>query len=440
MSTELQTGRVRLSIAATDRRLASAVATRFLEWWDAVGHIDLVMPADIEPRPDVSWNSNTASITLPVQFTTASEPASSSSRTDRTAEIAPNGSFVEFHALARKTPVGDGGRDWTFEVVDDLPDTDLMFPSETASRRALDRIRRWRRRKNPVTRVTSRAAATTAIGARGMRRGLQFIVGPRPLVRAAAVSVMLASAITVSIGLPNRILSAARDTRAADSAAAAPRLRQDKPVAATIEKPAVRVAAPIANAPVPSRSLVMLKGPARISPSRRATTYIRTARASIRRNQLASLAAQRKSQLALAAAERKKEQALLAAQRKNALALTAAQRKTEARSRTAPKQQLVASAAVAPKPSAAPKTPPSEPKATATTGTEYTGSLLVVSEPSGAAVKIDGQAMGTTPLQIDRIRVGSHAIHVSLDGYPVWSRSATVVYGKSNGVVAQLVK
>ena len=77
---------------------------------------------------------------------------------------------------------------------------------------------------------------------------------------------------------------------------------------------------------------------------------------------------------------------------------------------------------------------------TPTTGTEYTGALLVSSEPSGAAVKIDGQPAGTTPLQIDRIRAGSHAIQVSLDGYPVWSTAATVVYGKSNGVVARFTR
>jgi len=65
-------------------------------------------------------------------------------------------------------------------------------------------------------------------------------------------------------------------------------------------------------------------------------------------------------------------------------------------------------------------------------------SLMVMSEPSGATVRIDGQTVGTTPLQLDRVRVGSHAVHVALDGYPAWSAAATVVYGKSNGVVARL--
>jgi hypothetical protein len=69
---------------------------------------------------------------------------------------------------------------------------------------------------------------------------------------------------------------------------------------------------------------------------------------------------------------------------------------------------------------------------------EYVGSLVVMSEPSGAAVRVDGQTVGTTPLRLDRVRVGSHAVHVVLDGYPVWSTAATVVYGKSNDVVARL--
>ena len=74
----------------------------------------------------------------------------------------------------------------------------------------------------------------------------------------------------------------------------------------------------------------------------------------------------------------------------------------------------------------------------ATVNQEYVGSLRVMSEPAGATVRIDGQTVGTTPLQLDRVRVGSHAVHVALDGYPAWSAAATVVYGKSNGVLARL--
>jgi PEGA domain len=472
MEAQLQTGRVRLSIAANDRRLASAVVTRFLEWWEASGHRDLLIPADIEPRPDVSWNSNTASVTLPLHFT---ELSGIEEANDHAAPVEPG--FVEFHAVARRSQAG-GARDWVFEVVDDMPDADLMFPSEVASQRALDKLRRWRRHGNPVTRLTRRATAAATRGAAGMRRavvwpwhmatraahasrvssrtmarhlatGLRYLAGPRPLVRAAAVSVVLALAITASIVRPDRIVRMMRDARTAESARVSPS------VATTIEKSSARVTAPTEIAVVPSRALALFRTPPRISPSSRGTAYIRSARLTIRKNERALQAAERRTELSLQAAQRKNELAAKAAQRKSELALVAAQRQNERASLAAERQRAAVAqtaakqlAVTAPKQLAAgapvskapptPKPAASDPKPTATTGTEYTGSLVVRSEPSGAAVKIDGQVMGTTPLQIDRIKVGSHAVHVSLDGYPVWSRAATVVYGKSNDVVARL--
>ena len=347
MDTLLHTGRVRLSISANDRRLTSAVLNRFLDWWDASGHFELVLPADVDPRPDVSWNTTTASITLPVHFaalpTPASDHTSRSSAQVESSRAAPD-------VLARRPQAGVD-RDWVFEVVDDPADADLLFPSETASRRALDTIRRWRRHPGPVGRAARR---------------LRTFAGRRPPMRVAAASVVLALAITAAIARPVRFAHVVPANRSTTP------LSVTAPVAKTIEKPAA----------LPSRPLSLFRPPSRVSPSRGGTAYIAAVRSAIQKNRRA----------------------------------------------------------LPPKLSAMTKAATKDAKPAATSEIEYTGALVVRSEPSGAAVKIDGQTMGTTPFQIDRIRVGSHAIQVSLEGYPVWSTAATVVYDTSNEVVARLAR
>jgi hypothetical protein len=77
-------------------------------------------------------------------------------------------------------------------------------------------------------------------------------------------------------------------------------------------------------------------------------------------------------------------------------------------------------------------TPPS------TTPSTFTGSLAVLSRPSGARVFVDDRAVGTTPVTLRGIRAGSHVVRLELAGYRRWSTSATVVAGEENRVAASL--
>jgi hypothetical protein len=214
---------------------------------------------------------------------------------------------------------------------------------------------------------------------RGVARGPSRIVAPRMVMRAAFVSVVLAVAITASVARPSRVASVAPENVAPEDVAS-------ENVASASLAPATAVAARVVEpAPLPSRSLAMFTAPARISRvpvvvSRRvATPPVRVAKAATSPGRVARFATPKKE-----------------------------------KTQTPPAPRI------------------------ATVNQEYVGSLMVMSEPAGATVRIDGQTVGTTPLQLDRLRVGSHAVHVALDGYPVWSTAATVVYGKSNGVVARL--
>ena len=68
----------------------------------------------------------------------------------------------------------------------------------------------------------------------------------------------------------------------------------------------------------------------------------------------------------------------------------------------------------------------------------YEGALLVESRPSGARVYVDGRLVGTTPMSVASIRVGSHVVRLELDGYRRWSDSVRVVAGERTRVAASL--
>jgi len=68
----------------------------------------------------------------------------------------------------------------------------------------------------------------------------------------------------------------------------------------------------------------------------------------------------------------------------------------------------------------------------------YLGSLAINSKPRGAAVFVNGKRVGTTPLVLDNLHVGSRAVRVSLDGHESWSRAVDVVANQRSSVVAQL--
>ena len=67
-----------------------------------------------------------------------------------------------------------------------------------------------------------------------------------------------------------------------------------------------------------------------------------------------------------------------------------------------------------------------------------TGQLTVESRPAGAQVFIDGRLVGTTPLSLDEVPAGDHALHLDRDGYRRWSSAIRIVASKRNRVAASL--
>jgi serine/threonine protein kinase len=86
--------------------------------------------------------------------------------------------------------------------------------------------------------------------------------------------------------------------------------------------------------------------------------------------------------------------------------------------------------AAAPTPTKAAPPPPST--------RPFEGALLVESRPAGARVYVDGRLVGTTPMSVASIRVGSHVVRLELDGYRRWSDAVRVVAGERTRVAASL--
>jgi hypothetical protein len=57
----------------------------------------------------------------------------------------------------------------------------------------------------------------------------------------------------------------------------------------------------------------------------------------------------------------------------------------------------------------------------------FRGVLAVSSQPEGAEVLLNGTPVGRTPMILDSVAAGSHAIFVRQDGYASWSSSIRVV-------------
>jgi hypothetical protein len=68
----------------------------------------------------------------------------------------------------------------------------------------------------------------------------------------------------------------------------------------------------------------------------------------------------------------------------------------------------------------------------------YRGTLTIRSEPSAAAVFVDGQAVGSTPLVLDAIAIGSRVIRIEAPGYERWSSVARVVANRKTSIDASL--
>jgi PEGA domain len=93
--------------------------------------------------------------------------------------------------------------------------------------------------------------------------------------------------------------------------------------------------------------------------------------------------------------------------------------------------------------SAEASTPAQEPQGTSgTAGDEvavvFRGSLRVDSRPRGAQVSVNGRVVGTTPLDLSRLPVGSRAVRLELDGYQQWSSAVQVVANQRARVMAEL--
>jgi hypothetical protein len=67
-----------------------------------------------------------------------------------------------------------------------------------------------------------------------------------------------------------------------------------------------------------------------------------------------------------------------------------------------------------------------------------TGSLRVESQPTGARIVFDGEAVGETPLVVTEVAPGEHQITLALDaiGYKRWSSSVVVVAGREEKLLA----
>jgi hypothetical protein len=68
----------------------------------------------------------------------------------------------------------------------------------------------------------------------------------------------------------------------------------------------------------------------------------------------------------------------------------------------------------------------------------YQGGLRIDSRPAGAAVFVNNQEVGHTPIVLSSLRAGSRAVRIQLGGYVPWSRSVRVVANQQAAVLAQL--
>ncbi|MEQ1759244.1 MAG: PEGA domain-containing protein [Vicinamibacterales bacterium] len=68
----------------------------------------------------------------------------------------------------------------------------------------------------------------------------------------------------------------------------------------------------------------------------------------------------------------------------------------------------------------------------------YRSSLVVESNPRGAGVYLNNQPVGTTPLNLDGLPVGSRAVRLELPGYERWSSAIVVTTEQVARVSADL--
>ncbi len=91
-------------------------------------------------------------------------------------------------------------------------------------------------------------------------------------------------------------------------------------------------------------------------------------------------------------------------------------------------------------PAARPPVPSAAAGVPAGTGapTATTGSMQVLSRPSGARVVIDGKPVGTTPVVIAEVTPGRHSVLLELPGFNRWTTTVDVTAGGATRVAASL--
>jgi len=70
----------------------------------------------------------------------------------------------------------------------------------------------------------------------------------------------------------------------------------------------------------------------------------------------------------------------------------------------------------------------------------FRGSLLVNSEPPGARVFVGGEPVGSTPLELKALPIGSRAVRIEAAGYQNWSAAVQVVANRRTQVTATLTR
>ena len=76
----------------------------------------------------------------------------------------------------------------------------------------------------------------------------------------------------------------------------------------------------------------------------------------------------------------------------------------------------------------------------ATPGQPLVGSLSIDSEPSGATVFVNRQAVGETPLMLDSLRIGSYVLRLELASYQPWTAGIQVSAIQQTRVKASLTR
>jgi PEGA domain-containing protein len=70
----------------------------------------------------------------------------------------------------------------------------------------------------------------------------------------------------------------------------------------------------------------------------------------------------------------------------------------------------------------------------------FLGSMSINSRPEGAVVFLNGRRVGTTPLLMPELPVGSRAVRLTMSGYNTWSQAVQVVADRRTTVSATLIE